>query len=65
MSSLAFLSLPTGTGGQEGFPSALEVETGEHRGILPLQLPGIGVMNEERDFSGIDVRQDSEELPAP
>lgn len=52
--------------GQEGFADALKVETGEHRGILHLQLPGIRMMGKERDFSAIDVKgilQDLEELP--
>lgn len=51
--------------GQDGFPGALEVEIGEHRGILPLQLPGFGMMDEKRDFLAIDVSQDLEELPGP
>lgn len=50
---------------RRGFPGAPKAEAGEHMGILPLQLLGIGVMNKGGLFLAFDASQDLEELPRP
>lgn len=57
-----------GGGGEEDrrvFPGAPAAEAGEHVGMLPLQLLGIGVRNQEGLFLAFDASQDLEGLPGP
>ena len=52
-----------GGGNRRGFPGTPEAEAGEHVGILPLQLLGIGVMSKGGLFLAFDASQELEELP--
>lgn len=52
-------------GDRRGFPGTLEAEAGEHMGILPLQLRGMGVRNQGRLFLGFGASQALEKLPGP